>query len=276
MAGPQQYPEIMDCSHVHDALRAGDDLSGSAIGDHVGSCAPCSELVADGGELARALGGLDETPVDLSMLSGVLSAQLQMERGLRGMARRLPSVARLGVVFALVLLVVAWVGLQMARPDLGVYPVGRMALVLASLSAMLVGASVYATRPLHRAPLPRGLHAAALLSVVALPLALAVLPVAHSDHPMAFRPEPFWPQTLMCFSFGSVVAGLTVLSLWMVERRDRLPARVIVLFVGVGGLAGNLALQLQCPVTDPLHLVLGHGLVGGVWTALVGALWTNR
>jgi hypothetical protein len=168
--------------------------------------------------------------------------------------------------------VVVVVGIGLTRPDLAVYPMLRMELVLAALSLMAAGTAWYALRPLHLAELPGGLHGAAVLSAVTLPLFLAILPAAHHDHPMAARPDPFLPPTLMCFTFGTVVGAVVLATLWSMERRSRMPGRVVVLATALAGLAGNLALQLQCPVTDPMHLVLGHAMIGAVWTAALGLL----
>jgi uncharacterized membrane protein len=94
-----------------------------------------------------------------------------------------------------------------------------------------------------------------------LPIVTALLPAgAHSfDHYVQYTQTQ---ATVGCFVIGAFTGVLVVLVLRALDRtaHDSRPAGVLAAVTG--GVAGNLALELHCPVTAPAHLLLGHATVG--------------
>ena len=78
---------------------------------------------------------------------------------------------------------------------------------------------------------------------------------------------------LRCLLIGSAVAA----GMYAVLRGlDRGGSRRLLLMAACAGLAANLMLQLHCPKTAPLHLLLGHLGVVGVCFAAAWMLGRER
>ena len=228
-------------------------------------------------ELARALRGpLPGQPVappDLDGLFAAIDTDLQREHGLSAWLRARSTSERLllaGSASAAVLLAVyAW----FVRPDLAVYPTGRMtAVVLIAVSALATSLAL-ALRPTQRpaapswaAPSVAGLGLLGLLAVYLMP----ALPVLDPSHLQAPGVEAALHRALPCFGIGLVVAG-ALYALWTLL--DRGGARRGLAAAAAAGLTANLALQLHCPITAPAHLLLGHL---GVALVILGAAIAAR
>lgn len=249
-------------------------LSGGAAGDpeahaHLETCAPCAEL-AEAEELAVALeAARTEDLGDLSALRGRVDAALKAEVGPRAALRARSTPERAALALLAIAAVAGGTAAVLLRADFGVYPTDRMVLALLAFASTAVGGAVLALLPDHVPPRPVGLERFVLGTLLLLPVAFAVLPAAHASHPASALPEgAFAAATAACFAFGSGVAAAVVAVLRVLDRRTRWAGAFAVVAVGAGGAAGNLALQLHCPVTAVDHLVVGHALVGVVWAAV--------
>jgi hypothetical protein len=104
------------------------------------------------------------------------------------------------------------------------------------------------------------------------------MPPAHWEHPVATQGigSDWARRAAACFFFGALFGLPILLSILAVDRGL---GRTNVALLGAAsvGLTGNLALQLHCPLTHPLHLVPGHATIGIVAIAVAGVLvWIRR
>lgn len=168
--------------------------------------------------------------------------------------------------------------LAVPRPDMGVYPVGRMILTLAALGLLLVVSLHQALRPLHVPALPRGrawlLVGAALLAT----LVVTALPPAHQAHPASLggTGDVLASRAAPCVYFGLLI-GLPVFAL--VRLLDRGSVLSAILAACAAGLTANFVLQLHCPLTATEHTVAAHFGVAALFVlgvALVDWLFRRR
>ena len=105
----------------------------------------------------------------------------------------------------------------------------------------------------------------------AVPLAMALLAPAHTVHAASLEGQgaDFWPRALACLGFGLAIAVPVLVTAWLLERFPGARPMLWVLASGLGGLAGNLALHVHCPITSMAHLLAGHASVGVVLLALL-------
>jgi hypothetical protein len=214
--------------------------------------------------------------LDLDGLHAELQAKLAEERGPAAWLRSRSTPVR-GVLggAAVALVVVATMAIWL-RPDFEVYPAGRMLALLALLAGLIIVHLILVLWPLQLPAAPRWLSRAA---VIAAPLGLLVLyalPAAHNVHPRSLHPEGLWPMfqaALWCLLIGTAVAG----GLYVVLRSlDRGGTQRLLLMAACAGLAANLMLQLHCPKTAPMHLLIGHLGVVGICFAAVWLLTRER
>lgn len=210
------------------------------------------------------------------LLSG-LRARLEEERSLRGRVRGLPTPVRLllaGMALAVPAILAAALIL---RPDLDAYPTVRFTLSVVAYAGLALAGAIVFLRPLHRRRLRArtrlGLAALALL----LPAALALAPRAHfalAAHPESFadRGDAFLGAAATCLILGALFAAPLLLALFLADRRDRPGPGRILLAAGAGGLAGNLALLLLCPLVSPSHLLAGHATVPVLLALVLGGV----
>ena len=212
--------------------------------------------------------------LNLEKLHAELQGKLAQERGLAAWLRSRPTPVRAMLAsFALCVIVVGTMALWL-RPDFDVYPAGRMQAVLLSIAGLIVLELVLVLWPLQLPAAPQWLMAAA---VTCAPIGLFFwysAPAAHLGHPRSIPAqstgELVW-HAVRCLVVGSVVAG-GVYSL--LRGIDRGGTNRLLLMAACAGLAGNLLLQLHCPMTSPMHLVIGH--LGVLVLCFGFAVWRER
>ncbi len=263
----------MDCTEVRAQYASGAPAAPERVAEHAAVCGPCAELADADGALGRALGAaarVADEPVAPGLAARV-RAQLDEDRGVVGALKSLSTSARITLANAAVIVVAGAVLLVLGRPDLDVYPLGRMT-VLVALHAVVVALALRASlRGLHLAPLTERRRLGLLAAAVALPLGAALLPQAHAEHDASLvgGGSDLVPRAVECFSFGAVLAVPVLLLLVTLDRGGaRTPTRVA-LFAAAAGVSGALGLQLHCPIVHPSHLVLGHGTL----VAAVVLIW---
>ena len=235
---------------------------------HAETCEACAVLLEAEGELASALDGYQpELPAGAA--DAVLAA-VAADTGLRATLRRAPTSVQVMWAVVLLLTAVGGVALQGIRPDIGSYPALRMGGVLVVLVASTAAALAVTLRPLHRPPLQPLAITGAAVAALGMPILLAVVPEAVTGHMASMSKGAFWSTAAGCFLMGTGAGVLLFVLLRAMDRRSRTPAALIVLSAALIGLAGNVALQLHCPLTAPMHLLAGHASVGVVWAAIAG------
>jgi hypothetical protein len=83
----------------------------------------------------------------------------------------------------------------------------------------------------------------------------------------------FWSWGLMCFSFGSVLAAVATIPLWMLVRRGAIlsPGLTGAATGLLAGLLSTTVVHLGCANTTAPHVALWHAGVP-IFSALVGFL----
>ncbi len=160
---------------------------------------------------------------------------------------------RLSMVIALAILV------ALRRPDILEYSIIRMTIAASLLVFAGIAALRFAQRPLHLPEASNRRRLATLLLVVAAPLVLALLPDAHTHDFLHFHSsKAMWMLAGSCFLFG-IATGAPLLVFTLAISPTGLRDRRKFLMAGLSAvILGNFTLQLHCPITDPLHLLLGH------------------
>lgn len=217
--------------------------------------------MADDMRAARELLGgspAAELPPGLAALRARVDEDLEREQGLLATLRALPTPQRIGLVVILTGLLMGLTAVVTPRGEMADYPVVRMVVVLAVMGAVMAVAVWRLLRPLH---LPKPSSTATRLLLVAgvlAPTVAALWPVyGHAGHDPGHGLS-FAMGCGQCMAFGAVM-GAPVLALATMLRRAKVDGAAVVALAGVAaGLVGNLTLQLHCPVTDPLHLLLAH------------------
>jgi hypothetical protein len=248
----------VNCVDVREARLRGAVLSPEAA-EHAQRCPICS---ADADDDADAATGLDE------LFQGV-AAKLRHEKGVTAWLRSRSTPARLFVAAAWVSVLVMLFGMGIPRTRFAPIPVDRVAVVLGALAVLAAVLLRVGLRPAQTpAPGDRSLFAA-IGAGLGLPVAAAFLPPgAHGfDHYVQYTRTQ---AAIGCFVIGAITGALVVFLLRALDRtaHDSRPASVLAAVTG--GIAGNLALELHCPVTSAAHLLVGHATVGMVLVLLYG------
>jgi len=219
-------------------------------------------------ELARAVDA-GQGAADLDGMYAALRADLARESGLRGWLRARSTVARgLGAVGLVALLCVV-VAFGFARPDLGSYPLPRMALSVSAMAALMIVSLVLALRPLQRPALPswaaKGAVGGSLLVLAALYL------VAPLEAPAAALDAAVLRPALGCMGVGLLLGVPVYGALLLLDRGGSHRALPMAI---AAGLAANLVLHIHCPSAEPTHLMLGHFGAAALLLAAL-ALWVR-
>lgn len=197
--------------------------------------------------------------VEIGALFEELDRRIACERGLSAWLRSRPTWQRATLALAVIAAPALLVAETQLRPDMSVYPTSRMATMLLSLTVLLAFTLAVALRPLQRpAPAPLLTSLTVVGSLLGL-LGLSLLPEAHHAHPASLvHGQGVLAQLLRaapCFVIGLLVGSVIYALLVALDRGGH---RRDTLFALCSGLAANLSLQLLCPVTAPVHMVLGH------------------
>ncbi len=266
----------MDCPELRNELLAGGGKAISAAARaHAETCSVCGLLLADDGAMARRLGAAPPVPMDADLELAAMQRLMGGERGLRASLRGARTAARVGVVFLVALVVAGAVLSLRPRADLDVYPHYRLVAGTLALSlAAVVGLWIF-VRPLSRPPVGRVQLAAAAALGVVLPFTLAALPQAHRllEVSLAGAGTDLLPRAVGCLAIGLAVSAPVLAAAWLVDRGGRGAAPWSFAAIA-GGLVGNLALELHCPLTGRMHLLLSHAWVTVLVVILVWAFAT--
>jgi hypothetical protein len=248
----------VNCVDVREARLRGTPLSAEAT-EHALGCPVCSaDIVAEG----APDDGLDE------LFRGI-ETKLKHERGIAGWLRSRATPVRLIVAVVWIGLLTALSALGMPRTRFAPLPLDRVVLVFSTLSVLAAVLLRLDLRPAQSpAPSDRSVLAA-LAGGLLFPVAAAFLPAgAHGfDHYVQYTNAQ---ATVGCFVIGTVAAVLVVVMLRMLDRSAHDSRLSSILAAVTGGVAGNLALELHCPVTAPGHLLAGHATVGVMLVLLYG------
>lgn len=191
-------------------------------------------------------------------LFGSVQQQIAGERGVVAWLRSRPTSLRALLALGLVAMLAIGTALRWLRPDMAVYPTGRMAMVLASIALLTAIGIGLVLRPLQRPALPAWAGPAMIGAAVLGLLAFYALPIAHEAHPASLQAPGM--AALIARARPCVVIGLLlgVAVFFALRALDRGGARRSLQRAAAAGLCANLVLQLHCPNTAPLHLLLGH------------------
>lgn len=272
----------MNCADVERALARGERPEGPKLTVHLRACDACTELLADDGRLGLALARLraperDEAPSDETFRS--MERALSQERGATAALGSLPTAARIALALGATAVVAMSVLAFRGRPDLEVYPLGRLIAAVGAYSLLVVAALRVALRPLHVSALPLGYRLAVAMAAVVVPFLIAAAPAAHGHHPTSLGGigADLAARALQCFAFGSAVALPMLALFWALDRGRHGAWPGALSAAGAAGLTGILALELHCPLTHPAHLVVGHATVGSVLLFVYGGVtWLRR
>lgn len=265
----------MNCAQCQHKILMGEPLD--SLQEHLSECAPCAELADGAGALARQLDFVrEDEPMDLDALMQATAGRIAADTGPTAALKRLSTPVRVGLVLGAAGLAVALGGLA-ARPDMPQVDSVGMGLQLVLLLCIAAAGLWSAMRPAHLPELSDktilGLLAAATLT----PFLLALFPALSHGHP-ASEVHDFAVQGMLCFTWGSFLAAFVAVIWRFVERRSAPEPLRMATAVATAAAAGNAALVLHCPVTDPLHLAASHATIGLIWAGLVfvGALLMGR
>jgi len=249
----------VNCVDVREARLRGTALTQEAA-EHAEHCPVCCADAADG--VATSAEGLDD------LFSGI-EKRIGRERGITALLRSRSTPARLFIGAVWIAVLVTWCAVSMPRTRFAPIPVERFVLVLTVLSVL---GAVLLRAGLRPAQTPAPSDRTVLLGVAAgllFPVATAFLPAGlHAfDHYVQYTKTQ---ATIGCFVIGAVTGALVVLLLRALDRTAHGTRGSSLLAAVTGGVAGNLALELHCPVTAPSHILLGHATVGLVLVLVYG------
>jgi hypothetical protein len=212
--------------------------------------------------------------LNLEKMQAELEGKLAQEKGFAAWLRSRPTPLRAslaGLVIGLLafLTMALWI-----RPDFDVYPLARMHATLATIAGLIVLNLILLLWPLQLPAAPRWLLG---FAVACAPIGLFFwysAPAAHVAHPKSLPDQNIGSMlvhALKCLTFGSVAAA----AFYSVFRAlDRGGSNRLLLMAACAGLGANLLLQLHCPSTSPMHLVIGH--LGVVVLCFGFAAWREQ
>lgn len=240
----------VDCDSIRAAILAGEFEAGPEAQRHIDECDACRELLA-GGPLVELLRDT-VSPLDPPPADGALDR-----------LRSLSTPVRVFLLVLAVLLVTAFNVFFALRTDAVVFSLARMLISLVALAIPAVLAGMLVLRPLFL-PRPGRLVLPLLVSLgVFIPVVLAFLPAAHDmahAHPESFEGvgADFWPRAVGCLIYGTIMGSPILLALYLLARGGNGPLVTVFGGLTAAALAGNVALQLHCPILSHAHLFVGH------------------
>jgi hypothetical protein len=226
----------------------------------------------------RSLESDAPTELDAGALFEGVAEQVAAEKGLAAWLRNRATPERLGIAIISVVAISLLVLLLTGRVDWPVYPLPRMGWMLGGLGLLYLLMVWIALLPAYK-PTPQRVVIVGLAALgLALPFVQGLLPMAHDLHTMSLQGagDDLLSKAVACFTFGSIVAIPLVVIVALLDR-DRQGSGFRRLFTALcGGLAGILALQLHCPITQPIHLIWGHATVATGMVLMVGLFHAVR
>lgn len=194
-----------------------------------------------------------------AMFAAVAAETVDRPPGALTRLRELPTAARVAVATAAVLVVIGLAAAVMGvRGDLGGDATARFALALGGVVVLFVGLVAVSLRGIGARPL--GWRAWGAIGVaLAAPLALAAAPWLWRTQAAGPGAETVFGA---CGATGLLAGALTAAIVWVFQRDGRgAPWRAFAA-VAAGGLTAFVLLQLGCPSTDLVHLVVSHASAG--------------
>lgn len=259
------------CDATSHQLHRGEPLSEAGL-QHLAQCTLCQDIAEI---VAADSPNSSEVPAqsyDVAELLQRTESVLAEERGILPWLRSRSLHLQLALAGGSGLVSVA---LQLAlapRSDLTIYPMPRLALLVAAHVIAFALAAKAFLHPLYR---PKSARWEAVIASVAfiLPVtALALVPAGAASGVVVGPLSPlFFHQAIVCLRHGALLALPTTLLLLAMRRQLAAERSHWLMVAGMGGLLGNLLLQLHCANPEPLHQLLGHATVGVVLFGCVAA-----
>jgi hypothetical protein len=246
----------MDCADVKEARIRGEALD-AAMHEHVASCPWCSA-----GERAVAGPGIDDA------VFASLERSIAAEQGVGAWLKSRSTEMRLSLAAAVALGVSLLFFAIAPRSKYGPVAIERVLLTVSVFAVLVLAVARVVLRPFQAPEATRRALWLAGIGALAVPVLFALLPAgesfAHLPHHVAFG---------TCFFGGLATGAVFVAALHLLHREHRAARSTALLAAAAGGLAGNLALELHCPITTSEHLLASHASVG---FALVLGIWLVR
>lgn len=270
MSSPSPVPDGASlCERVRDAFLTGDLPSDPALLAHAKVCEECSLLVADDGELGRALATAASAGAPPKWAS--VGSAVRNDTGLLAWFRSRPTRQRLLMVLiaALTALVLGSRRPRQDQPDGA--SLGTWVLVFLATSLVCAALSLGSLGRLRST----GRRAVAVGLGVSLPIAYALMHRASGTG----AGEWLWPGIVRCLGYGTLLVLPFVALVWLLDRDQKPPLLTSVVTGIAAGLLANAALSLHCAQTDAAHLLVGHATIGallGLVGAAVAALLARR
>jgi len=216
--------------------------------------------------------------LDADALFAGVAEQVAAEKGFAAWLRNRSTMQRLGIAILSVTVIALLVLGLTGRVDWPKYPLPRMLGMLGGLGLLYLLMARFALVPAYK-PVPKRSVIVSLAALgLFLPFVQGLLPIAHELHPMSLRgaADDLVALAGACFVFGSVAAIPLLLIVALLDR-DRQASGFRRLFTALcGGAAGLIALQLHCPITQPLHLLWGHAPVAAGMVIIYSLVYVIR
>ncbi len=220
-------------------------------------------------ELAEWLAGAreDDAPrADYEALfEGIESRIGEAEKKPSFWLRTRSTLARRGAAALTAVAVIVVGGVVLTKREIGAIDPLQLALSVGAIGTLLGLSLHHALRPLHKpplSPLARGVTVA--LALIAT-FVLALFP-PHDEGAAPFA-RPLLDTVSPCLFYGLLMGVPVYLALRLLDRGTSTSS---LLAACAAGLAGNLAVTLHCPSSEPMHLMLAHFTVALLFVAGLG------
>ncbi len=249
---------MMTCEGARAAIAAGREDDATLA--HLETCTGCLQALDAGVTLAAPPAPAPAPEV----LQARVSDAIARERGPIAWLRARSAAVRLLLALALLAAWIAQADLAAVHRDLDAYPRGRLFAIVLGLLATGGLAAAISLRSLARRALSPALERMIVVVAVLLPLGPALLPEVHVPGPFAGRGAAgdLAPFSLHCFAIGVGISISFVVLLRLLDRTAHAGSARAMIAAGAAALLGSLVLFVRCPIDAPLHLLLGHALIG--------------
>jgi hypothetical protein len=245
----------VDCLDVREAVAKGDPLSADAEA-HRAACPVCGASMPTGGDEGGAA------------LLTAIGGELGKERGASAWLRSLATRERVVGAALWVALLVTVIAVTLPRGRFAPVPMNRVVLVVTVMGALLALTLRLGLRPLQVPPPPPRVAIACFLGGLLAPSLFAFGPSMEAVD----TPSAGIAGARGCFFIGAAIGALVVIALRVLDRGAHRSRGAALFAATAGGLAANAALELHCPSTAPVHLLLGHASVALVLVLVYGSL----